>query len=571
MNRCGKGENQSMTANRREVLATMGATIAAGVVGRARGQTLYTAAVVSTTGGQIKGTVIQGVSGYLGIPYGAPPVGALRFKPPQKRPPWRGVRDGAYYGYRSIQTVGGAIPEGLTLPPPATTRPPSLTQIPASWADPASNVPQSEDCLYLDVWTANPGGTAKKPVIVWLHGGGFAGGAGSDPVYCGVNFVNRGDVVLVNITHRLNVFGYLHLDELLGEEYAGSGNAGILDLVAALEWVRDNIGEFGGDPGNVTIAGESGGGAKVSAVLAMPAASGLFHKAIVMSGSALSFQRPEQATELARAIAIEAGVEGRWDELVSLDARKLFDASVAAQRQAATTGRRPGARQGLVPVVDGHFLPRDPFTPDAPTISANVPLLVGTTKDEAALALGYNPKLFEMSEEDMRKSVVAMTGDRVDEALAIYHKLRPNQAPVYTYVDASTGANARYNAYEMADRKAAQDEAPVWVYMVTWQEAGAKAKFRSRHAIDVGPSFANAALTVSPESLDAARPFESIMAKTWATFAHNGNPNNPLLPRWPAYDLQRRPTMLISSTGKVVNDYEGEARAFWQRVNATPA
>jgi para-nitrobenzyl esterase len=543
--------------DRRGDLAT-GVTAAAGEV-----PAFTPAPVVSTEGGEIYGTLIEGVAGYLGIPYGAPPMGALRFMPPRKAAPWQGVRDGSRYGFKSIQTLNsGFSPEGQIRSGAVDGRPPPLTHVPQDPSD-APNVAQSEDCLYLDVWTNASGGGAGKPVMVWLHGGGFAFGAGSDPIYTGVNFVNAGDVVLVNVTHRLNVFGYLHLGDLAGEAYATSGNAGMLDLVLALEWVRDNIAAFGGDPRNVTIFGESGGGAKASGLMAMPAAQGLFHKAIVMSGSANRMLKKTDATAYARQLMAELGLtDDQTAALQALDARKLFDASEAVNAKLGG-GMLGFPRLGLSPVVDGIALPRDPFDPMAPEISAAVPMMVGTTRDEAALLYRLNPKAGDITDQQVRDQLRAAIGPRTEAAIALDEQLHPGESPIHRLVNIETSAGARANAYLMTERKVVQAKAPAWLYIFAWRAPGDGEKFRSNHGLDVGLVFSNTQLStwsgVTPESLS----MQKVMTATWTAFAHRGDPDNPTIPHWAAYDLTNRPTILLSEQSQVVDDFEGPARAFW--------
>ncbi|MDB5425207.1 MAG: carboxylesterase, partial [Phenylobacterium sp.] len=478
---------------------------------------------VMTETGKVSGTVIEGVSGYLGIPYGAPPVGPLRFKPPLKPAPWKGVRDGSRYGFKPIQTlITGFSPEGM-IRGGGGGRSAPLTRVPADPTD-APNVAQSEDCLYLDVWTRAPGAARKKPVMVWFHGGGFAFGAGSDPIYTGVNFVNAGDVVLVNVTHRLNVFGYLYLGELAGDAFATSGNAGMLDLVLALAWVRDNIAAFGGDPANVTIFGESGGGAKVSGLLAMPAAKGLFHKAIVMSGSANRMVEKADATNFARLLLAELGLaENQAAALQQVEARKLFDAAQAVTVKLGG-GIFGGGRGGLSPVVDGVALPRHPFDPTGPALSADIPLMVGTTKDEAALMHRLNPALGAMTDQQMREQVRATAGPRADEALAIDEQLHPGDSPIHRLVNIQTSAGARANAYVMTERKVAQAKAPAWLYVFAWQAPGEGAVFRANHGLDVGLVFSNTHLSAWTGANPHAVAMQKVMTATWTAFAHHGQP-----------------------------------------------
>ena len=523
---------------------------------------LVTAPVITTTSGTVEGTMIQGVAGYLAIPYAAPPVGPLRFKPPRKPDAWDGVRDCTRYAYVAVQQLSGAFsPEGMLREGKLLTdRPPPMADSAEARSD-AHRVPQSEDCLYLDVWTKGNDAT-RRPVMVWFHGGGYAFGSGSARISVGDNLVKTGDVVVVTITHRLNAFGYLFLDDLA--DFQGSGNAGNLDLVASLEWVRDNIAAFGGDPHNVTIFGESGGGAKTSALLAMPSAKGLYHKAIVQSGSTIRVTERADATALTKLVMTELNIpEGKAADLQDVEARALFDASVVAGRKA----REGGIQAGFRPVLDGGALPRHPFDPAAPAMAADIPMIVGTTKDEGTLAWRMDETQGDLTEAQLKERVGRMLGARADEALTIYAELHPDQRPVRTMADISTGSGARKRAIMMAERKAAQGKAPVFYYIFGWETPGAE-QYGSNHGIEVAIQFGNAG-TGGWAGTDAAKnkKIQQIMMKTWTAFAWNGNPDNSTIPSWPAYDLHDRPTMLLKDDSEVVKDYEGQAREFWENTD----
>ena len=403
---CGRW--MKMLVTRRRALIGCASTIvwckAAGASGK-----LVVAPVVQTAKGLIQGTVVDGIPAYLGIPYGAPPVGPLRFMPPVPNEPWTGVHDGTRWPAIAIQQTNSDF-EGMGKT--GINRPPPVTHMPRSKAD-VMQLPQSEDCLTLDVWTAKASTRVRKPVMVWLHGGGYDRGSGSGSIYAGANFVRQGDVVLVNLNHRLNVFGYLHLGDIGGPAFSSSGNVGIQDLVLALRWVKDNIAQFGGNPNNVTIFGQSGGGAKASCLLAMPSAQGLFHKAIVMSGSVARIQEREQATRIARAVMAELNLApDDMAGLQSADARTLLMASQSALRKMASDGGR-SSWSSLSPVLDGTILPRHPFAPDAPAVSAHIPMIVGTVKDEAASSFRTAARIPDASDDDLMKAArVAEEGTR---------------------------------------------------------------------------------------------------------------------------------------------------------------
>src|ERR1035441_10484085 len=359
--------NQPTQLGRRDLLRLGIGLASAGVLGADVPIPVVTK-VVKTTNGDVQGLVKDGVQVLKGIRYGAAPVGPLRFMPPQRPKPWKGVADATEFGAPAIQMA-----------PPISASPATDfgRQLATIYTTPAEIKIQNEDCLFLNVWTPGLGGGTGRPVMVWLHGGGFAYGSGAWPIYDGANLAKKGDVVVVTVNHRLNVFGYLYLAQIgqLGNDaYAKSGNAGMLDLVAALEWVRDNIEAFGGDPGNVTIFGESGGGGKVSTLMAMPGAKGLFHKGIVESGSTLRVGSREDANKAAERLVAQLGITpNRMDDLQKAPMDKLL---ATMHSMAGSNAPRLG------PVVDGRSLPRNPFDPDAPSITASVPMLIGTNRSE---------------------------------------------------------------------------------------------------------------------------------------------------------------------------------------------
>jgi len=366
-------------------------------------------AIVTTSNGPICGYREDRLHVFKGVRYGAPPIGALRFKPPARPTPWTSTADAVTLGAPAVQ--GGSVPGEA-----AGGR---------SGGDPAApgQPVSSEDCLFLNVWTQGLD-TARRPVMVWLHGGGFAAGSGGAAMYDGGNLARRGDVVTVTVNHRLNVFGYLHLGDIFGAEYSASGQAGMLDIVMVLEWVRDNISKFGGDPANVTIFGESGGGAKVSMLLAMPAAHGLFHKAIIQSGPGLRAVPRDRATALAKALL---------DELKITDAAALQAAPGDVIARAATEAPRALApiddaarNASFSPCVDGNALPGHPFHPEAPAMSRDIPVMIGTNKDESTLFLRGAPDFGTVTEEKLRERTVRSAGDKADALLGALRALHPD-------------------------------------------------------------------------------------------------------------------------------------------------
>ena len=406
--------------------------------------------IVETNLGKLRGVSTGGVYSFKGVPYGASTDGSMRFMPPVKPASWTGVRDAINLGPLAPQFVSSAS---------------GGSDIRKAMGDIFGPGEISEDCLVLNVWTPSLH-RGKRPVMVWLHGGGFTGGSDGAPTYDGTNLAHKRDVVIVGLNHRLNVFGYLYLGELGGAKYADSGNVGMLDIVLALEWVRDNIARFGGDPGNVTIFGESGGGAKVSTLMAMPPAKGLFHKAIVESGSMLKATSREDANKSAEKFIAKLDITpDRIDDLQKLPMEKLLDA------MRSLTG--PNAIR-LGPVVDGRSLPRNPFDPDAPAQSADVPMLIGTNGTESSLLLGLgDPSLFSLNEVDMRsrlKSYLHLEDDaKLDSIIATYQKDRPGASPSEIYFAVTTDRMMRMNAITQAERKVAQGAAPAYMYIFAWR------------------------------------------------------------------------------------------------------
>jgi para-nitrobenzyl esterase len=415
---------------------------------------------------------------------------------------------------------------------------------------------ESENCLFLNVYTPEALPLRKRPVMVWLHGGGFTIGSAGDPQYDGSALCRRGDVVVVTLNHRLNALGYLYLGAL-HDDFADSGNVGQLDIVLALQWVRDNIAAFGGDAGNVTIFGQSGGGAKVSALLAMPPARGLFHKAIIQSGPGITMADKNKAAELAERTLASLGImKTEVHRLQSINYRQLIEAAAAAQRR--------DDRRSLSPVVDGRALPNDPFSPAAPDVSRNIPLIIGTTKDEGALFLSADPSFRNMTAEQAHAHIAGIVGaDRGDAAFKLYQSLRPADPPTYWVTAAMTDRMMRMDSIRLAERKLAQRSAPVFMYRLDWQTPILGGVMRSPHGLDVPLVFDNVdkklgILGSGPEP----RRIAPVMSRAWINFARSGNPSQRHI-TWPGYDTTSRPTMIFDVDSHVVSDPDGEARAFW--------
>jgi para-nitrobenzyl esterase len=425
-------------------------------------------------------------------------------------------------------------------------------------------LPMSENCLFLNIWTPGLSDGRTRPVMFWCHGGAFIVGSGSSPWYTGTNLAQKGDVVVVTINHRLGAFGYLHLEDLGGEQFASSGSAGMLDIIAALEWVRDNIASFGGDPGNVTIFGESGGGAKVSVLMAMPAAQGLFHKAIIQSGPAVQMASREDGTETVRQVLAELGLgAGQLPELRKIPAERLLKAQAAVLKKIGMMSFADRRRRGFNPVVDGQHLPAGPFEPAAPEISAQIPLIIGTNKDEMTLFFGLAKWLDGLDENAGRERVRMLLGERANPIMDAYRGARPDESPRDIFLAIATDQSMRIPSLVIADRKVAQHSAPVFVYLFTWETPVLGGRLKSPHALEI--PFVFDTLHTSALAGDSPTRFALAdrMSKAWINFAHSGNPNHEGIPNWPRYSLETRSTMIFDDQCRIENDPYRAERLAW--------
>ncbi len=498
------------------------------------------AAVVETTAGKIRGTHATGVYTFRGVPYGASTAGAGRFQPPARSKPWCDIREATALGPRSPQLLSafhGFVPPEVEVMD--------------------RDEKMGEDCLVLNVWTPSLDRGRKLPVMVWLHGGGYTSGSGGFICYDGIQLARKHEVVAVTVNHRLSAFGYLYLAEFGSERYAASSNVGNLDIVAALEWVRDNIAAFGGDPGSVTLFGQSGGAGKVSSLMAMPAARGLFNRAIVQSGAAVKGIPRDAASKNAEQFLARLNLTPhQLDQLHDLPLEQLL--------KATDSGSGPPINFG--PVVDGQSLPADPFDPVAPALTASVPLLIGTVETEVTFFPGQPLDPIDDATLHARvKQMLKSAGDAdVDRVIAAYRSGRPGAANTDLYlIMASDGFRA--GILLEAERKAAQAQAPVYQYYFTWRSPVREGKLRSFHTVEIPFVFDNvdAAKSMTGSGKDRYE-LATRMSTAWVAFARTGDPNHAGLPKWAPYDNMRRATMIFNDQCKLVDDPHGaEQRLLW--------
>ncbi len=488
--------------------------------------------IVDTRSGKIEGFESDGVHMFRGIPYAVPPVGARRWQPPQKEDPWEGVRDATEFSAQSAQS------------------PFALTQLFGG-----SETVVSEDSLYLNVYTPACD-DARRPVMVWIHGGAFVWGSGDTPWYDGTNFALHGDVVVVTINYRLGPFGFLHLADLFDGAFAGSGNLGIADQVAALEWVRDCIAAFGGDPRHVTVFGESAGGGSIGTLLGTPAAQGLFTGAIPQSGAASWVTTADRATAVAARLVERLGVEpGDVDALLATSMDAVIDAMPSFVEDGVSA-------LPFQPVVDGVVLPQPPLDAIAGGNAAGVHVLTGSNRHEMTLFHLADPTLATLDEATVRSRVRAWFGAAGDAVVDSYRARRPHASVQELWLDLSTDAVFRVPAIRMLE--AQLPHAPVWTYLFTWETPVFGGILKSTHALEipfVWDTLGRHGAEMFTGTGEDRRPIADAMHRAWTAFARTGDPNHAGLPAWPGYDLDRRATMRFDVTCEVLDDPAGEDRA----------
>jgi len=483
--------------------------------------------MVRTSAGRVRGTIDGDVQIFRGIRYGAD-TAPRRFMPPVAPEPWRGVVDATVYGAASPQ--------------------------------PGSEANQSEDCLFLNVTAPVAKAARPRPVIVYIHGGAYSSGSGSSPLYDGSTLCRRGDVVVVTVNHRLSLFGYLYLPG-----FPDSGNAGMLDLVFALRWVRDNIASFGGDPDCVTLLGQSGGGAKIATLMAVPAASGLFHRAVTMSGQQLTASGPLHAAGRTRVLLDKLGVPtDRAATLAGLPAADLLRA------HAGTVD--PYIGRGSVymgPVLDERTLTRHPFYPDAPEQSARIPMMIGNTHDETRSLIGRgDPNSWNITWEALPQRLEAELRVDISGALVVaeYRRWYPQYSPSDVFFSATTAGRSWRAAIVEAELRAAQGS-PAFAYQLDWRAPQDGGKWGAFHTLDIPLMFGTLTARESMTGDGAeARRVSAVMQAALLAFARSGDPNHPDLARWEPYTLPRRATMVFNLESHLEDDPRGAERRLFAKV-----
>jgi len=554
-----------MKSNRRQFMRTVGTSSASVAIGAAAmagvpenamaksqdGPILLVGdniALTETEYGKVRGYVLRGIQYYLGVPYGADTSGPNRFMPPQKPKAWTDVYPALWWGNSAPQNMENRYANKYF-----------------SFRDHWNYDDVSEDCLRINVFT--PGGSdgKKRPVLFWIHGGGFTAGNGIEQDgYNGENFARLGDVVFCSINHRLGPLGYCNLAGVGGEKFAASGNVGMLDIVAALEWVRSNIANFGGDPGNVTIMGQSGGGAKVCILTAMPSAKGLFHRAVVLSGASRKAADKDFSEKLGAAVLKEAGLTpAELDKLQSMPWKDFYAIATKAQQNLAReAGPGGGMMRGFSPVVDGQILPQNPYDPVAAPTAANVPMIISSVENEQSVSWA-DPALESMTMDQVVERLKTRAGfgggfgDKAQDVANAYAKAFPGRKPVEIW---SLASSNRQGVVALADVKSRQP-APVYVDWFTWQPPLFDSRIRAFHCVDISFWFYNTDLMLTHTG-GGARPraVSAKMAGALLRFMQTGDPNGAGLPKWPKYSEAKGETMVFDDASVAKNDPDREAR-----------
>ena len=503
-------------------------------------------AIANTVYGKVKGFVLRDIYHFRGIPYGADTSGKNRFMPPQKPEPWADIRPAVWWGNSAPQDLDNRYAD-----------------VYSAWADCWNYDDVSEDCLKLNVWT--PGiDSNKRPVLVWLHGGGYSFGNGIEQDgYKGENLSRKGDMVFVSINHRLGPIGFSDFSGVGGEKYKDSGNVGALDMVAALEWVKENIANFGGDPGNVTIMGQSGGGAKVCTVAAMPKAAGLIHKAVALSGSTTSAMDQKVSQKLGEYILKEANLSAsEIDKLQEMLWKEYILLANKASQKFAREDNGEGMRMGFAPVADGINIPEGTFYSERNGVSSNVPMIICSTFYEWGISR-TDPELENITADEARKMLKERAGmrgglgDKAPEVYDAYAKAFPKAKPIEIITLISSN---RQGVITTATAKTEQP-APVYVAWFGWNPPLFNNRMRAFHCLDICFWLYNTDLMLTHTG-GGTRPrkLSEKMSGALLSFMRTGDPNCSVLPSWPKFSVENGETMILDDVCEVKNDPDREAR-----------
>jgi para-nitrobenzyl esterase len=480
--------------------------------------------IAQTKYGKISGIKNSGINIFKGVRYGAD-TSNRRFQPALPPEKWDGILQATEYGASTPQGNGENT---------------------------------SEDCLFLNIWTPGLNDGGKRPILFYIHGGAYSNGSGSSAIYDGTNLCLRGDVVLITVNHRLNAFGYLYLGMLGGPEFASSGNAGQLDLIMALEWVKEHARIFGGDPDNVTLFGQSGGGAKIASLMATPAAKGLFHRAWTMSGQQVTAAGPRAATQRAERLLEALNLTPKeLDKIKTLPFKKILEGI-----KVKDLSRVEDRSLYFCPVMDSVVLPRHPFFPNASPVAANIPMVIGNTRRETRAFLGNTPGVNELTWEQLPQLITVnqFVDIRAEIVIEEYRKMYPDFSPTEVFFASTTAGRSWRGAVIEAEERAKQAGGATYVYQLDWGMAS--------HALDIPLVFDNTKVNASLSG-NKEKEMAKIMSETLLAFAKSGNPNNALIPRWKPYSMEKRETMIFNVPTTMENDPRGGERELYSRVPFT--
>ena len=499
-------------------------------------------AVAQTQYGKVRGYILRGIYTFCGIPYGASTAGENRFMPPREPEPWEGIRPAVFWGDTAPQITEGKYRNSYS-----------------TFTDHWNYYDVSEDCLMLNVWTPGVADGKKRPVLVWIHGGGFTNGNGIEQdSYRGENLSRYGDIVFVSLNHRLGPIGFSDFSGVDDKKFAESGNAGILDLVAGLKWVHNNIAQFGGDPGNVTIMGQSGGGAKVCTLVAMAETKGLLHKAVALSGNITGAIDNNYSAELGKAILKEAGLQP--SQMNKLQEMPWLDYIALANKAAAKYDKQHGGngmmRGAFGPVGDGFHIPMDTFYSDPEAPSANVPMIFSTTTCEFSMSRD-NAALEKMDRAQLVETVGKMKGKDGEKIVAAYEKAFPGKKPIELM---GLIMSSREKVMAAVNAKV-QQSAPVYLAWFGWEPPLFDGRMRAFHCLDISFWLKNTDLMITHTG-GGSRPraLADKMGAALLQFMRTGNPNTESLPYWPEYTQEKGETMILDDLCEVKDDPDREAR-----------